>query len=204
MTENEMIIQMHWNNPEAISQSGVSSDAITVTFWDNELLQGKNGLSIEEGQTLVKSIIPQIDPEIADKVSGLGRSIGSMVAGIIGGSLFLAYMFRFDQTPFWLFFNIWQLLVHIPLLNLKIPGFVSAFWREELMIWTMRNNNVETWMNELSNVIPEERKAFNMLLEAAGYKSTLIVVNLGLILWVLLILLAMLPIALAVDSLCTV
>jgi len=195
---------MHWNNPEAISQSGVSSDAITVTFWDNELLQGKNGLSIEEGQTLVKSIIPQIDPEIADKVSGLGRSIGSMVAGIIGGSLFLAYMFRFDQTPFWLFFNIWQLLVHIPLLNLKIPGFVSAFWREELMIWTMRNNNVETWMNELSNVIPEERKAFNMLLEAAGYRSTLIVVNLGLILWVLLILLAMLPIALAVDSLCTV
>jgi hypothetical protein len=81
---------------------------------------------------------------------------------------------------------------------------VSAFWREELMIWTMRNNNVETWMNELSNVIPEERKAFNMLLEAAGYRSTLIVVNLGLILWVLLILLAMLPIALAVDSLCTV
>lgn len=38
MTENEMIIQMYWNNPEAISQSGVSSDAITVTFWDNELL----------------------------------------------------------------------------------------------------------------------------------------------------------------------
>jgi hypothetical protein len=38
MTENEMIIQMKWNNPEAISQSGVSSDAITVTFWDNELL----------------------------------------------------------------------------------------------------------------------------------------------------------------------
>lgn len=38
MTENEMIIQMYWNNPEAISQFGVSSDAITVTFWDNELL----------------------------------------------------------------------------------------------------------------------------------------------------------------------
>jgi hypothetical protein len=78
-----------------------------------------------------------------------------MVAGIIGGSLFLAYIFGFDQTPFWLFFNIWQLLVHIPLLNLKIPGFVSAFWREELEIWTMRNDNVERWMNKISRIEPD-------------------------------------------------
>jgi hypothetical protein len=151
MTENDMKIQIYWSNPEAISASGISSDAISVTFWDNELLQGKNGLAIEEGQTLRKSIIPQIDPDIAEEVMGLGRSIGSMVAGIIGGCLFLCYMLGFDQTPFWLFFNIWQLLVHIPLLNLKIPGFVSAFLREELMIWTMRNDNVNKWLIDVSD-----------------------------------------------------
>jgi hypothetical protein len=38
MTENDMTIQMKWSNPEVLSQSGVSSDAISVTFWDNELL----------------------------------------------------------------------------------------------------------------------------------------------------------------------
>ena len=130
---------------------------------------------------------------------GLGRSIGSMVAGIIGGSLFLAYMLGFDQTPFWLFFNIWQLLVHIPLLNLKVPGFVSAFWREELMIWTMRNENVKTWMIELSDIQPEERQSFTFLLEAAGYDSTQIFVNLGLILWIPTIIIALMPFALFID-----
>jgi len=32
---------------------------------------------------------------------------------------------------------------------------VSAFWREELEIWTMRNDNVERWMNKISRIEPD-------------------------------------------------
>lgn len=103
-----------------------------------------------------------------------------------------------------MFFNIWQLIVHIPLLNLKIPGFVSAFWREELMIWTMRNDNVEAWMTDLSMTPIEERKSFTYLLEAAGYNSTQIFINLGLILWIPIILIGLMPFALFVDNCCSV
>lgn len=47
-----MTVQMKFSNPEAISVGGVSSDAIKVTFWSSDLLQGENGLSLEEGQTI--------------------------------------------------------------------------------------------------------------------------------------------------------
>ena len=61
---------------------------------------------------------------------------------MIGIGLLASYIFGFDQTPLWTFFNIWQLFLHIPLLNLKIPGFASAYWISQLKIWTMRNSNV--------------------------------------------------------------
>jgi hypothetical protein len=66
---------------------------------------------------------------MAKELTELGRSIGILVSVIIGGGLFIAYVAGFDQTPFWLFFNVWQLFMHVPLLNLKIPGFVATFWR---------------------------------------------------------------------------
>jgi len=96
MTEKDMTIQIVWSDPDAISSSGVSSDSIKVTFWSSDLLQGQNGLAIEEGQTLSKSVISQIEPSQAKEVEGLGRLMGAIVAGMIGGCLFLAHMLGFD------------------------------------------------------------------------------------------------------------
>jgi hypothetical protein len=31
---------------------------MSITFWSSELLQGKNGLPLSEGQTIAKSVIP--------------------------------------------------------------------------------------------------------------------------------------------------
>lgn len=85
---------------------------------------------MEEGQTIQKAIIPQVDPAVAKQVQKTGKIIGLLVAIIILVGLFAAMWFDFDSMPFWLFFNIWQMFTHIPLLNIKIPGFVSEYWRE--------------------------------------------------------------------------
>ena len=58
MTPNDMTIQINFANPSAISSSGISTDQMSITFWSSELLQGENGLSLAEGQTIAKSVIP--------------------------------------------------------------------------------------------------------------------------------------------------
>lgn len=67
-TETEMKIQVNFDQPELISTTGISTDNIRVTFWSNEFLKGQNGLSMEEGQTIQKGIIPQVEPKIANEV----------------------------------------------------------------------------------------------------------------------------------------
>jgi hypothetical protein len=138
-TENNMSIQIYFSDPATLSTRGITSDQIKVTFWSSDLLQGFNGVKIVEGQTIQKSIIPQIEPIVADEASKLGLTIGILVAVVIGLGLLIAYFFELDQTPFWLFFNVWQLFLHVQLFNLKIPGFTSAYWREQLKLWTLRN-----------------------------------------------------------------
>jgi hypothetical protein len=87
---------MKFSNPEAISVGGISSDAIKVTFWSSDLLQGENGLGLEEGQTIQKSLVPQIEPDMAKELTDLGRSIGILVSVVIGGGLLIAYTADFD------------------------------------------------------------------------------------------------------------
>ena len=116
----------------------------------------------------------------------------------------IAQYFGFDQTPFWLFFNIWQMFLHVPLLNLKLPGFVAITWREQLKVWTLRNTRVNHWMHEWSGIPEIERRSYTILFENAGFNSTQIFVNLGLILWVLAGLVALLPLAWLVDTFCSV
>jgi len=203
MTADDMTIQISFANPESISAAGISSDSIKLTFWSSELLQAENGLALEEGQTIAKGIIPQVEPGIGKQISELGRTIGILVLVIIAIGLAITLVMGFDQTPFWLFFNCWQLFLHVPLLNLKIPGFVNSFWREQLMIWTMRNANVNQWMCHLSHGLEEDKKSYTLQLEAAKFDSLHIYVNLGLILWVPAIIIALMPVAWIVDTFCT-
>jgi hypothetical protein len=37
-TESEMVIQINFDNPDAISNSGISTDQMSITFWSSELL----------------------------------------------------------------------------------------------------------------------------------------------------------------------
>ena len=134
----------------------------------------------------------------------LGTIIGVLVSLVVGGGIIIAYAFGFDQTPFWLFFNVWQLFMHVPLLNLKIPAFVQTFWREQLKIWTMRNDKVEEWMWGWSQGLAEDRQSYTLELEAAGFNSTQIYVNLGLMLWIPFILVALLPFAWLIDRYITI
>jgi len=92
----------------------------------------------------------------------------------------------------------------VPLLNLKIPGFVMAFWREQLKIWTLRNDSVANWFERLSRIPEEDRKSYTLQLEAARFNSTQIYTNLGLILWVPVVIIGLMPIAWCIDTFCTI
>jgi len=52
--------------------------------------------------------------------------------------------------------------------------------------------------------MPEERKSYTILLDAAGFNSTEIYINLGLILWIPCTIIALMPLALLVDHCCSV
>jgi len=49
-----------------------------------------------------------------------------------------------------------------------------------------------------------DRRSYTILLEAAGFNSTQVYVNLGLLLWIPAILIALMPFAWVIDKVCTV
>lgn len=72
------------------------------------------------------------------------------------------------------------------------------------MIWTMRNGQVENWLYQITDLQSNEQRSYTLLLEAAGFKSVHIFVNLGIILWVPCVLVALIPFAWFVDTFCSV
>jgi hypothetical protein len=98
----------------------------------------------------------------------------------------------------------WQMFLHTSLLNLKLPGFIDVSWRSQLSVWTLRNKDVNNLMHQLSGIPEIERKSYTLQLELAGFNSTQVYVNLGLLLWIPAILIALMPFAWVVDSVCTV
>jgi hypothetical protein len=118
--------------------------------------------------------------------------------------LFFAPFTGYDKNPFWMFFSFWQIYLHTPLLNLKVPGFVSAFWREELMVFTLRNEKVHDMMLKLSKTTAEEQKSYNLLFEVGGFTSVHILVNLGIIIWILAIIIGLIVLGGLIDLFCSV
>jgi hypothetical protein len=59
-------------------------------------------------------------------------------------------------------------------------------------------------MHSLSGIAPVDRRSYTILLEAAGFNSTQVYVNLGLLLWIPAILIALMPFAWVIDKVCTV
>ena len=56
----------------------------------------------------------------------------------------------------------------------------------------------------MSQITESERTSYTILLENAGFNSTEIYVNLGLILWIPIIIVGLIPLAWLVDTFCTV
>lgn len=92
----------------------------------------------------------------------------------------------------------------MPLLNLKLPGFLAISWREQLKIWTLRNLRFNAWLHEKSEIAPIDRRSYNILLENAGFNSTEVYINLGLILVIPALIVSLMPLAWLADTFCTV
>jgi hypothetical protein len=59
-------------------------------------------------------------------------------------------------------------------------------------------------MYKISGIPEIDRRSYTLLLEVAGFDSTQIYVNLGLILWIPAIIFALMPFAWAIDTFCSV
>lgn len=59
-------------------------------------------------------------------------------------------------------------------------------------------------MYKISGIPEIDHRSYTILLEAAGFDSTLIYVNLGIILWIPAIIIALMPFAWAIDTFCSV
>jgi hypothetical protein len=79
---NDMNIKLTFANPAAVS-SGVSSDRISITFWDTSLLVGADGSRVKEGSSISKTVLPQLDPKDNDSQIFQGKLVGWLIAGII-------------------------------------------------------------------------------------------------------------------------
>jgi hypothetical protein len=195
-----MKIQMNFADPGAISSVGSASDRIAITFWSSELLKGANGVSLAEGQTIAKGIVPQTDPVTARQAQALGKWFGIGVALIVGLGCLAAVYFRLDSTPFYMLFTVWQLFMHLPMLNIKMPGVMAEYWREQLHLWTMRSDGIMNIMIKGTSEQVQSQINYALVLDASGLHSTQVFVNLGLVLWVPAFIIFLMPMAYCIDT----
>jgi hypothetical protein len=72
------------------------------------------------------------------------------------------------------------------------------------MVFTLRNEKVHNWMMQLSKTAPEEELNYNLLFEVVGFNSLHVLVNLGLILWILAIIVCLIMVGWLIDMFCSV
>lgn len=95
------------------------------------------------------------------------------------------------------------MFTHTTLLGHKTPAFATTYLHQMLNIWTLRNQGVTDIMNGLiTEAAPY--KTYSPVLNAGGFGSLHIIVNLGFILWIPCLIVVLMPFAWFLDSFCSV
>ena len=98
-----------------------------VTFWANEFFVSEEGYEVKQGQTLRTEIVRQVPVDESRYLSVFSVFIGSIVIAFIFLGLLMAICVDADTVPIWGFYDTLQLLTHLPLANVSMPGQTAMF-----------------------------------------------------------------------------
>ena len=103
---------------------------ISLEILDSPLFMDRNGISLKS-KPMVAEIVRQVNAE-----SGLVatiKAVGTAFSGLCLVFLLMLFMFLFfltglDDPYMWSFINTLQLITHLQLINVKLPGNAALFF----------------------------------------------------------------------------
>ena len=118
--------------------------------------------------------------------------------------LLITLLFDFDESPFWSLFNTWQIISHLPLLNLNYSGFFTTFLRKQLDFMLLRIPSWQQLVYKTSKISMIDERSFSDAFETSGYPSMLLTINLSMPLAVIAVLIICLPLSWLIDKVVSV
>ena len=151
-----------------------------VTFWANEFFVSEEGYEVKQGQTLRTEIVRQVPVKEARYLSSFAVAVGYMILCFIFLGLLLAICVDADTVPFWAFYDTMQLLTHLPLANVSMPGQTAVFLSTLASMLRFNIFSIDKMVAYFLGVDFEIRTTTE-LQRQAGYSSCYILINLSVI-----------------------
>ena len=122
-----------FEEPWRLSEDYQHNDYILVTFWGTEYFKNPAGNEVPFGSEVSWEIFRQMSPEeIVSVSSALAFSFALLI--IIAFFILLLIFTCGSLLPVWMFINSMQLILHVPLIRIKLPGNAHHFLLEHLHI----------------------------------------------------------------------
>ena len=116
-----MNLQLNFDKHELVSMK-MPLDKIRIKFWNQEFFQAHDGSFVEFEKTIEKNIFTQSRNE---ELVVLSESLGMLIVTAAATTVITAYCCtNMPLTPLWELLNTLQIMVHIPIFSLQIPGIV--------------------------------------------------------------------------------
>jgi len=110
---------------------------------------------VRQGTTLRKEIKRQIEPHQGEAVKVLSTVLSVILRLLIFISFFAFLLLGGDMVPFWAMVNTLQLLIHLPLMNVEIPGFAALFLKGLLDVTRFEFVPLDGLVNRLTGYRPD-------------------------------------------------
>lgn len=150
-TEDSLKLKIEFDEAESVSSDFEHNDSIVVTFWDTQYFKSKKGAEVPFGSTATWEVIRQMpDYDSVSVESALGFS--HFLLAVIGLFVFLLILFCGPLLPIWMFINSMQLIVHVPLIQIKLPGNAHYFLLDHLKILKLHIFGLNTWIYSILGV----------------------------------------------------
>jgi len=131
------------------------------------------------------------------------EGVAATTSGVTKAAFLLCFVICVALTksllPIWALFNTLQILVHLPLVNVPMPGNATAFLKGLLDIARLEVFNVRPWIKDWLRY-PDGLDGLNAIFNDYGYDSKAAIVNLGVLTGLLFLGVLALIIAALVDQ----
>jgi hypothetical protein len=168
---------------------------MVIRFWGTEFFKNKDGVEIPFGVEVTWDVIRQIaeeDKESVDSALTFSHALYILICLFI----FLLVLTCGPLLPVWMFINSMQLIVHVPLIAIQLPGNAHYFLLENLKIFKL--DFVSDYSSEYNSGLVSNENAvyYTTLVYSCGYSYSfipnlilcLIFLSLFILLWLALLL----------------